>query len=132
MRTRHLVLAATAALAIAATSIGAGIAISGGLSDEARSCGAEGNTILEEFEVDAAKDLWKHLPKMLRAPELETDSRPAHVIVFGGDFDTKGLDLAAPGGKPASFQGVLCVIQADGTVNVYTDVALAGSRWEQR
>jgi len=99
------------------------------LSDQARACGAEGNQVQAEFDLTAAKDVWQRFPALGISPELETDSRAAHVVVFRGDFNPAGLQAGA-GEPPARLSRVICVVQSDGTVNLYYDVSRAGSGFE--
>lgn len=98
------------------------------VSEQARACGAEGNQIQAEFELRAGRDIWQRFPALGITPELETDERPAWVVVFRGDFDPAGLQFGA--GDPADrLSRVLCVVQSDGTVNLYFDVSRAGSQF---
>ncbi len=96
---------------------------------ERQKCGAGDNRIAAEFALDHAADLPNHLPNMLRTPELEQDRRPAHVILFSGEFRTDLVAMAPTIEKPPLLNAVVCVIQADGTVNLYSDVSRAGSQW---
>ena len=99
-------------------------------SAQLRACGGESNTVLAEFDLAHARDIWQRLPAMLRAPELEQDERPAHVIVFGGSFETTDLGATGYGGpKPQTLSDVVCVIQADGTLNIYYGVSREGTPW---
>lgn len=98
-------------------------------SAEAVACGGEANKVVAEFDLSRAEDLWQHLPAMLRTPELESDGRPAHVVLFADDFSTANIAAMGRVAKPATLNGVVCVVQADGVVNLYYDVARAGSQW---
>ena len=98
-------------------------------SDQVVACGGKGNKVVAEFELERARDIWQSLPAMLQTPELETDERPAHVVVFEDGFRTRDLAFAGPAEKPAKLDGVICVIQADGVMNIYSDVSRAGSAW---
>ena len=110
-------------------------AIAAQQSAEARNCGAtDDNKVQAEFDVQAAKEIWTRFPAMLQAPELEVDDRPAHVVVFAGDYDARGMmtgnPLAVdPSNALAHQREVVCVVQSDGTVNVYTDVSRRGSEF---
>ena len=95
------------------------------LSDEARKCGGESNTIEAEIQLDAARDVWKVLPALLKSPELEVDDRPARLIVFRGEYDSSAIAFGTK--VPQRLSNVICVVQADGTVNLYTDVLRNGS-----
>jgi len=103
------------------------------LSVEARRCGAgPDDTVAAEFSIPSASGVWKQFPAMLRAPELEMDDRPASVVRFSGDYTPDGPVTGNPmsgSTRPASLAGALCVIQADGTVNLYHDVSRNGSRF---
>ncbi len=61
---------------------------------------------------------------MLKAPELEADTNLAHVVVFRGDFSLDGLMAGSENGNTVS--DVICIVQSDGTVNVYDNVSRAG------
>lgn len=101
-------------------------------SEAATRCGASRGMVQAEFSLDAAKDLWRAFPAMLRAPELERDDRPAQVVVFTGEFDASGVGIGNPAAqKPEALRlrEVVCVVQADGTANIYHDVARDGSRF---
>lgn len=101
-------------------------AIGVGKSQAAIACGGQNNDVQAEFDLSRPSDIWRVFPAMLRAPELEDDPAPAHVVVFGGDFLLDGL-LAAPGKVPVVTDAV-CVVQADGTVNLYDSVSKAGAK----
>jgi hypothetical protein len=92
----------------------------------ATTCGGTTNPVQQEFDIAQAKDIWKVFPAMMEAPELASDSRPAHVVVYAGNFDLKGL-IAAPGKIPVVSDAV-CVVQADGTPNLYENVSKAGAK----
>ena len=98
------------------------------MSPEARLCGAERNTIQAEFDLDHAKGIFRVFPAMGRTPELETDGRTAHVVVFRGDFDPSGMQFMSEK-RPPHFQRVVCVVQADGVMNLYFDVSRNGSKF---
>jgi hypothetical protein len=94
-------------------------------SDE---CGGQGNAVQAEFAISNASHVWKYLPAMLQAPELDSDSRPAYVAIFNGAFNTQNILIAGRGGPGVQeYQDVVCVIQEDGTVNIYTDVSRSGA-----
>jgi len=130
VRTRSI----AALLAVAGvTAAGTGAVIAGAdrTSPEAHRCGADRNAVVAEFSIDAARDLWDYLPAMLRAPELEQDDRSAHVVIFAGEFDPSDVPMV-PTGQASQLNEVVCVIQADGTLNLYSSVSRANSKWEQR
>ena len=95
-------------------------------SEMATTCGGTANPVQQEFDIAHAKDIWKVFPAMMEAPELSGDNGPAHVVVYSGNFDLKGL-IAAPGKMPIVTDAV-CVVQADGTPNLYENVSKAGAR----
>lgn len=98
-----------------------------GLSKEAKLCGGEKNTVLTEFDLHQANAIWSVFPAMLRAPELEDDTSPAHVVVFDGNVDLTGL-IAAPGAV-APVADAVCVVQSDGVVNMYDNVSKNGAKY---
>jgi hypothetical protein len=106
-----------------------------GLTDQALLCGGTGNKIASEFDIGAAKDFWQIFPAALRAPELEEDAKPAHVIVFEGtvDLDAGNIVVVGNAAKESSpvLHDVVCVTQSDGTVNIYSNVSRAGSNFAQ-
>ena len=96
------------------------------VSDAAKACGADGNKVQAERELEAARDVWQILPGLGISPELEVDDRPAKLIVFEGPYDPSGIHFVGAD-VPQRLDRVICVIQADGTVNLYTDVSRDGS-----
>lgn len=102
---------------------------------EAESCGGgqEKNVPLEAFSLPAAKDIWLEFPAMGRAPEIENDTSPARVIVFRDGYDPAAVGMAGnQGARPTQLGTVVCIIQADGTRIVYTNMSKAGSRFESK
>lgn len=81
--------------------------------------GAFGNTAKASFTIPEVSRIWNHLPAMGLAPELATDSGPAFVVLFD-----KYTGLAATGVFTAS--DVVCVVDKDGRMVVYVDVAQDG------
>lgn len=107
-------------------------AMAGRLSEDAKRCGGETNTIEADIQLAAARDVWKVLPALGISPELETDNRPAHLIIFKGEYKKgeykiSGIWLGRPGAAPNRLSQVVCVIQEDGTLNLYVNVARDGS-----
>ena len=100
--------------------------MAGRLSEDAKRCGGETNTIEADIQLAAARDVWKVLPALGISPELETDNRPAHLIIFKGEYKISGISFARPG-APNRLSQVVCVIQEDGTLNLYVNVARDGS-----
>jgi hypothetical protein len=95
-------------------------------SDAALACGGQGNDIETEFDIARPSDIWRVFPAMLRAPALEDDTEPAHVVVFRGDVNLDAM-VRAPGNVPLVSDAV-CVVQSDGTVNLYDSVSKAGAK----
>lgn len=98
-------------------------------SAEALACGAEGNSVQGEFDLDHARGVWRHFPALGITPELEGDNRPAHVVVFKGQFDPRGMAFGTDQ-TPPMMSRVLCVVQQDGTINLYYDVSRTGTTFE--
>ena len=101
-------------------------AMAGRLSEDAKRCGGETNTIEADIQLAAARDVWKVLPALGISPELETDNRPAHLIIFKGEYKISGILSGRPG-APSRLSQVVCVIQEDGTKNLYVNVVRDGS-----
>ncbi len=81
-------------------------------------CFGDAGEVEAAFEMRAARDYQRHLPGMLRSPELEVDD-PAFVVVFAGD-------VSLPRVQPASGEGqIVCVLVGD-TPNVYVGVDTSG------
>lgn len=101
-----------------------------GMSD-VEFCGGspDKNVALEQFSITAAKDIWLEFPALARSPELESDT-PARVVVFKDGYDANEAGVVGNiGSRAATLDKVVCVIQADGTRTVYTNVSLQGSRF---
>jgi hypothetical protein len=97
-------------------------------SKEAQYCGGTWNTVEREFELKHASDFETVFPAAGRIPELEVDSRPAHVVVFSDNFDSAGISTqSGPDGKAPIVADVVCVIMAEGFRNVYYNVSKAGA-----
>ena len=115
--------AITAAIAFAPVVTG------GFRSQEARFCGGDNNAVEREFDLAHASDFLRVFPNVGRTPELESDSRPAHVVMFAGNFNARGISVAAEAnGQPQILANVVCVITADGFRNVYYDVSKVGAQ----
>jgi hypothetical protein len=113
-----------AALTAAAVFVPAVIGID--KSDAALACGGRANTIQAEFNIARPSAIWRVFPAMLRAPELEEDSQPAHVVVFAGEVNLEGM-IRVPGPIP-KVKDAVCIIMSDGTVNFYDSVSKAGAK----
>ncbi len=81
-------------------------------------CYAGAGEVEAAFEMRHARDYQRHLPGMLRSPELEVDD-PAFVVIFVGE-------VSLPRIGPASGDGqIVCVLVGD-TPNVYVGVDTTG------
>ena len=89
-------------------------------------CGGDRNAVESQFEIAHAKDIWSVFPAMLKAPELASDDSPAQVIVFSGAVDLSGM--IAGGRAVPPVDDVICVVQSDGTPNMYDGVSRSGYR----
>lgn len=115
-------------------AIGAGamlalwIAVAAGVTPDARlsQCGSDlgGNRVAASFEIPAARDIWKYLPAMGKAPELEEDDRPAFVVIFEGDYQAAWVD--GPTLREQTVRDVICVVAESGSINIYYDVSRQG------
>lgn len=81
-------------------------------------CFAGAGEVEAAFEMPHARDYQRHLPRMLRSPELEVDE-PGFVVVFAGD-----VRAGAVGPRPESGKYV-CVLVGD-TPNLYSGVDVTG------
>lgn len=124
MKRRTLIPAAIGAGAMLAV----GIAVAAGVTPDARlsQCGSElgGNRVAASFEIPAARDIWKYLPAMGKAPELEEDAKPAFVVIFEGDYRAAWVD--GPTLREQTVTDVICVVTESGSTNVYYDVSREG------
>ena len=83
-------------------------------------CFAAAGEVQAAFEMRHARDYQRHLPRMLRSPELEVDD-PGFVVVFAGDVPLVGVSRLSGPGK------VVCILVGD-TPNLYDDVDISGLR----
>jgi hypothetical protein len=128
LQKRFLGLAPIAAGVAAGILVLAPVAQAAKLSDEARRCGAEGNSVEADVVLPAARDIWKVLPALGITPELESDDQPARLIVFKDPYDPSGIQFVGDG-APKQLSQVICVIQDDGTLNLYLNVSRDGSSY---
>lgn len=93
-------------------------------------CGATATNFVDtSFDIPAANRIWEFVPGLQDSPELVSDSAPAFVVLFEGDFTSPfgGQPLQGQAERgPIKYHDVMCVVQADGTVNVYADVPRDG------
>lgn len=127
LRLASVRISAIAAASLTAAIIFVPMVTGAGKSAASISCGGEKNAVEAEFVIDRPSDIWKVFPAMLRAPELEEDTEPARVVVFKDGYDLNSM-MSAPGKIPP-VNGVVCVVQADGTVNLYDSVSAAGAKY---
>lgn len=82
-----------------------------------RTCpGYDPANVLAEFPMPHASSYREYLPKMGISPELDNDSEPAYMVIFNGPVATySGVE-----------SNVVCVVQHDGTANLYADVSRDG------
>jgi len=122
---RYLVLA----LALGAIAVGAAFVSAQRADARLAACGAGGpNTVDVTFDIPAANRIWDFVPGLQETPELENDSAPAFVVLFSGNFTSPFGGTFQGGGEraPRTYQNVMCVVQADGTVNLYADIPREG------
>jgi hypothetical protein len=67
---------------------------------------------------------------MLRAPELEEDTGPVHLVVFKGNVDLSGMIGGRQDPVPAVGDAI-CVTTSSGEVYFYDGVSRAGSRFDE-
>jgi hypothetical protein len=112
----------------AGTMLAIGIAVAAGVTPDARlsQCGSElgGNQVATSFEIPAARDIWKYLPAMGKAPELEEDDRPAFVVIFEGEYHAAWVN--GPTLREQTVSDVICVVTESGSINIYYDVSRQG------
>jgi len=134
-RTRPWARAAAAVVAIALVGVGAFIAFRpsdghGGppvppdpaafaADPRMEACFGGAGEVEAAFEMRHARDYQRHLPGMLRSPELEVDD-PGFVVVFAGEVRVGGN-----GGPPPETGKSVCVLVGE-TPNLYTGVDVAG------
>lgn len=112
----------------AGATLAIGIAVVAGVTPDARlsQCGSDlgGNRVAASFEIPAARDIWKYLPAMGRAPELEEDDKPAFVVIFEGGYQAAWVDGQTL--REQTVTDVICVVTERGSTNVYYDVSRQG------
>lgn len=116
-----LLVAVLVFMAVAARPIAAAAA-------KADACGnSPVNSIGAQFAIPAASKIFDYFPYMGKTPELSRDDQPAYVVVFDGTYTAgwAAVDQGHPT-TPRTYQDVICVIQSDGTVNLYAYVSRVG------
>ncbi len=94
-------------------------------------CGGSLNDVAAELDLPNGRGFWQMFPSARRAPELESDTNPIHVVVFRGSFNTGDLAMGgAPGfEQPKELDDVVCVIRHDGSMDLYFNVSRVGSQF---
>ena len=93
-------------------------------------CGAsDTNLPIGVVQLTSGRDIWVEFPAMRRAPRLEVDDQPATIVVFHGDYDLGRLAPHLASSASADLGTVVCVVQGDGSVSLFTDVPTQGSRF---
>ena len=93
-------------------------------------CGGLHNDLVAELDLPSGHDFWSVFPEALKAPELDSDRGPIHLVVFRGPFKTDGLAIGgAAGSDPSQFNDVVCVIHSDGSMVLYANVSRVGSEF---
>jgi hypothetical protein len=117
-------------LAGAAVAVGAVLLMPRTTDARLAACGATATNLVETtFDIPAANRIWEFVPGLQETPELENDSRPAFVVLFAGEFTTPfgGQPVQGEAERgPKTYRDVTCIVQADGTINVYADVPREG------
>ena len=116
---------AIALAAITAAALFAPFASGAAKSKAFQACGGDRNQVQDDFMIDRPSDIWKVFPAMLKAPELEDDPNPAEVVVFSGNVNLSGM-VAAGNDQVPMVDEAVCIVQSDGTVNMYDNVSRAG------
>lgn len=80
-------------------------------------------------EVARAASIRDRLPSMGFSPELWSDARPAFVVLFKDGFVPP--PMAGIGEPPGMLDRAVCVVQGDGTVNLYSNVSREGFSAEE-
>jgi len=98
------------------------------MSPEARMCGGPNTVVQAEFDLRAAREIWRVFPAMKMAPELEELDGQVHVVVFAGGVDLMGL-VVGDGSRPAPvvFDAVCVIPAGGGPPYLYSSVSRAGS-----
>lgn len=96
-------------------------------SADAMACGAgDTNSVAVQFNIPAASLIFEYFPNMGISPELAADDQPAEVVVFDNPYETFTRGAPGTARRLNALQDVICVVQADGTVNVYADFSRVG------
>lgn len=117
-----------AACIVAAMILAPGI-VGKDISPQAIACGGTRNTVQTELDLEQGSDIWREFPAMLRAPELEGDTGPVHLVVFKGDVDISGMLAGRPADVPPVADAI-CVVLGDGTLYFYDGVSRSGSKYQ--
>ncbi len=107
-------------------TLGAAPIAASAFDQRAEHCGAWNptNVVVSEFDIAAAREIWKYFPAMGMAPDLAASESPMHVVVFRDGFDSTGVSVRASVSK---LNGVVCVITSSDEVTIFTDVSMSGA-----
>lgn len=93
-------------------------------------CGASGSNAVDvTFSIPAANRIWDFVPGLQESPELNRDDLPAFVVLFEGTYRSPFGGTIKEGVAERvqkTYENVICVVQADGTINLYADVSRVG------
>ncbi len=121
--------AAIAAACLVAVLVFASEILGGGISAQAVACGGTRNAVEAEVDLERGSDIWRVFPAMLRAPELEQETGPVHVVVFKGKVDISKMLVGRPSNVPPVADAI-CVTTGSGEVFFYDSVSRAGSPYQ--
>lgn len=110
--------------------VGVGLAQANVTDSQVGRCGEQDTDVQTAFNISAASRLWEYLPAMGLAPHLARDEAPAYVIVFRDDY-VLDMSAAVPRrgqSETVAYHNLICVVQANGEINLYADVSRAGFR----
>jgi hypothetical protein len=74
------------------------------------------SNVLREFMMPSAGAYRDYLPKMGKSPELDSDSAPAYMVIYKGPVS----------GGHGTASNAVCIVQHNGTANLYADVSRDG------
>ncbi len=91
-----------------------------------KECGLPPSTkVVDSFDMAKASDYRTHFPSAPDLPELNGESSPAFVVVFGGNVSPKFLTSSGGTGKAKTYTGALCVLIGH-VPNVYPGLDTTG------
>ena len=95
-----------------------------GLDPRAKACGADKWPAMGTFEVASANQVRAHIPRMAPAPELDSATGPAYVVLFKGPVELPVSHFVKPV-TPTRYTGVICVV-VNSVPEYYADVDTTG------